>query len=246
VIETPCGDDRFCRAALTGAPKGTYRFEDVAPPPTATKAGFGGSAAATVAAVLAGAGLAGRELGADELFACALAVHRRVQGGGSGIDVAASVHGGVLSFTSGMCRPLPSVEPVVIWSGRSARTGPRVQIYLQAPRYDFIDESRALVDAFGEDPIRAMREAARCLRAHADRIGLPYWIDAYDPVCALAASLGGAAKPSGAGGGDCMVALFPDPHTRQAFERELAGRSVRVIPVRISDGARLERAAEGP
>ena len=50
------GDDRFVRAALDGAPAAHYTFEDVRPVHgIAGKPGFGGSAAATVAAVIASA-----------------------------------------------------------------------------------------------------------------------------------------------------------------------------------------------
>ena len=226
-IETP-GDDRFVRAALEGAPAARYRFEDWNPVDLPSKPGFGGSAAATVAAVLA----AGRP-GVD-----AFAVHHAVQGGGSGVDVHASLHGGVSRFPS----PTPLSAPaglegwplVAVWSGESAATGPRVRQYLAWPgREAFVARSAELLDLFPQEPLRALREAWPLLRAMAAGAGILYATDALVRIVALAEALGGAAKPSGAGGGDVAVALFPDPETRARFEAACAAEGLPTIAVRV-------------
>lgn len=230
-IETP-GDDRFVRAALEGAPPGRYHFEDWNPVDLPSKPGFGGSAAATVAAVLA----AGRP-GAD-----AFAVHHAVQGGGSGVDVHASLHGGVSRFPS----PAPLVAPpglegwplVAIWSGESAATGPRVRQYLAwAGREAFVARSAALLDRFPQDPLSALREAWPLLRAMAAGAGILYETDALVRIVELAEACGGAAKPSGAGGGDVAVALLPDPEARARFEARCLAAGLTPIPIRVVPGA---------
>lgn len=231
-IETPDGDDRFVRGALAGQ-VGIFRFSAWNPVAgIAGKPGFGGSAAACVVACLA----AGRRL--DESYA----LHFAAQGSGSGVDVAASAHGGMLRFVRPSApgapptlRSLPPLRPVVVWSGQSARTGPRVASYQTwGGRADFADESSALVDAFVEQPIPAMRAARRALEAMAEDAGLAYRCPGLDRAIALAEGLGGAAKASGAGGGDCAVALLPDAEAEAAYRAALQNNGLQVISIEVA------------
>lgn len=234
-IHTP-DDDRFVRAALDAvdAPAAGYRFSDWNPIGGPEKVGLGGSAAATVAAVLA----ARPELGAEVRFRAALAVHRAVQGSGSGIDVAASTFGGVSRYEAERVTPLPSLVPSVVFTGASARTGPRLERYLAwGPRDGFVARSRALVDGFGADPIGALGEGAALLREMAAAAGIAYWTDAIDAVVARAVAHRGAGKPSGAGGGDIVVALFADDADRRAFEARCSADGFLVVPVSVAAGA---------
>lgn len=224
-IETP-GDDRFVRAALAGAPRAHYRFFDHNPVDLPEKPGFGGSAAATVAAVVA----AGRP--ATEAFA----LHAAVQGGGSGVDVFAAIHGGVRRFPGGEALACPPM--VAVWSGRSAATGPRVSRYLAwSGRERFVAESRSLVEAFASAPILATAEARRLLVAMAADAGLDYDLPVFARLSELAAARRGAAKPSGAGGGDVAVALFPDPDARADFVAACEREGLRTIPVSVAGPA---------
>ena len=67
------------------------------------KLGLGGSAAAVVAALGYRFASRGEDLGRapvrDAIFRDARRAHARVQGGGSGVDIAASVYGGVLRYS---------------------------------------------------------------------------------------------------------------------------------------------------
>lgn len=233
-------DDRFASAALRAvdAPARRYVFSDWNPPQLPSKAGFGGSAAATVAACAAGLSAGGRPwTGLAEL---ARSVHRQVQGGGSGIDVLASVHGGlrVLGVDGDVSPPLPLAPRLLaVWSGRSSATGPRVQRYRSwSDRGAFVNESTQLVQAFRESPIAALAEAYRLLRAMATSAGLDYDTPAFVRIAALAAAYGGSAKPSGAGGGDIAVALLPDDASLLAFSRACQAEDLRPIPVHICGG----------
>lgn len=225
-LVTP-GDDRFVRAALAGAPPAMRRFFDAHPVDLdGAKAGFGGSAAATVVACLS----AGRS--AHD----AVAIHRAVQGGGSGVDVFASIHGGVRRFPDEVevtCPPL-----VAVWSGRSASTGPRVDRYLAwRGRAAFVAASRELVARFPTKAIQAVGDAYVLLRAMAAQAGLDYDLPAFGRIAAIAKDFGGAAKPSGAGGGDVAVALFPDVDARAAFSAAVTREGFPAIAVAISPGA---------
>ena len=240
-VETP-GDDSFVQAALSqvGAPPAMYQFSGWNRQNTRKKLGVGTSAAAVVAAVIAGRRADGRAVDPGVVWPIARSVHHEVQGSGSGIDVAASVFGGVLRF-EGLGPPVPALlrRPLVlVWSGAAARTGPRVARYLSwADREAFVAASREVVDAFAADPIGAMEEARRLLERMAVGAGVAYRTPTLDAISSLAAAHGGAAKPSGAGGGDCAVALFPDDSSAASFEAACAGEGLFVIPAQLCAGA---------
>jgi phosphomevalonate kinase len=246
-IETPTGDDRFVRAALldADAPSGTWRFEDWNPVPSTTKVGLGGSAAAVVAAILGAGAARGRPPGPAALHAHAARVHHAVQGSGSGIDVAASALGGVLRFAGGAATPLPSElvggdRLVVVFSGASAATGPRVATYRAWPdRAGFVAESARIVDAFATDPVAALAANGALLRDMAARSGVAYWTPAIDGIVRAAEAHGGAAKPSGAGGGDIVVALFPEAARAAAYAEEVGAAGFLVVPVGVAGGAHV-------
>jgi phosphomevalonate kinase len=238
-IVTPDADDRFVRPALVAAQAApsTYTFR-AQPPREGAKLGLGTSAAATVVAVLAGRASRGEAVDPASLRALAARVHREVQGSGSGLDVAASCFGG-LSLVAG--DDVRSVHPpvlAVVDSGGAAATGPRVGRYLGwADRAAFVAASTALVDAFEADPVAAMRAAYEALVAMARAADLPYLTRAHERIVAIARECGGAAKPSGAGGGDIAVAVFPDPDARTFFLDRCTRAGLPPVPVRLAPGA---------
>jgi len=224
-IQVPGGDDRFVRAALLAvhAPPARYVFRDWNPVDLPEKPGFGGSAAATVAAVLAGGGRG----------EVAFEVHRRVQGGGSGIDVAASLRGGWVRFERGVATSAPAgTVPVVVFSGRGAATMDRVHRYLAwSPREAFVEGVTAAVDAFSDDPVGITRHLRRVYVEMAQKAGFLYETPGLADIAGLAEARGGAARPSGAGGGDCTIAFFPDEGARIAFAHDVWSAGYVVIPV---------------
>jgi phosphomevalonate kinase len=239
-IETPDGDQRFVAPALTHAPPGTYRFEDWNPvrlQSPGDKPGFGGSAAACVAACIA----AGRSP------ADAYAIHHAVQGGGSGVDVAAAIHGGALRFRSGQggieVQPARAAAPLVLWSGASSRTGPRVRRFLDwaaahpAEARGFVAASDALVELHPREPVAVLAAASELLDATLRRAGLDWLSPGLAEAARLARRHRGAAKPSGAGGGDCAVAAFDRPDDAAAFEAEAAAAGLPLLPCALAGGA---------
>lgn len=242
IVETPGSDHRFVGPALAAvrAPDARFRFEADRPPRADVKIGLGTSAAATTVAVLAGLAARSRPHRAPDLFPVARRVHHDVQGSGSGIDVAASCFGGLLRYRPDTPEPLPvpTWTPTIVWSGTSARTGPRVERYRSwAGRGSFVEETTALVAAFPNDPVAVLRRARRLLEGMAAAAGLDYRTPSLDRIADLAEDHGGAAKPSGAGGGDIAIAIIPDPDARAAFVQACADTGHPEVPVDLAEGA---------
>lgn len=242
-LQTP-GDNRFAKAALlaVNAPPRCYSFSDWNPAQLSGKGGFGGSAAACVAAAVAGTLAAGDPVNAA-LCALAVQVHQQVQGSGSGMDVRASFHGGLRRYHDQNVGPALEGHPfIAVYSGSSAKTGPRVQRYKAWPgREAFVTDSAALLNLFGTEPCRAMSQAYILLRTMARLAGLAYDTPALSRIAALAETHGGAAKPSGAGGGDVAIALVPDPQARASFAAACALEGLTPVPIQLASGAK-----EGP
>lgn len=223
------------------------------------KLGLGGSAASTVAAALAAGGETG--ISRDELWALCDQVHRAVQGGkGSGADVAASVFGGVLRYSREphVATPIavhPELRVVAVWAGESVKTAPRLERF-----HAFVDREPAWADAWANRSESAVRglsiavasgdlEAMRASMAQAraalvelgEACGLDLETERLRNAADLAFAHGACGKLSGAGGGDCAVALtMGDDHaSRLVEEYAKAGLPAFVLPI-ASEGARVE------
>ncbi|GIW44536.1 MAG: phosphomevalonate kinase [Candidatus Binatia bacterium] len=200
---------------------------------SAAKIGLGSSAAlvsavtATLVEVCFGLGASG-ELRAL-VFARARAAHCYAQAGrGSGADVAACVFGGAILYEplepEVLVSPLnwpPTLELLSAWSGRSACTPELITAYERTKRANpsahalFLERSAgavaSLAGALGGrgNVVQAWRRAAQVLPAFAEQLGLPYFTPELRLLTEAAARLHIPAKPSGAGGGDCAIALCP-------------------------------------
>lgn len=162
-----------------------------------------------------------------------LAAHRRLQGGrGSGADVAASVHGGIIRFqrdgnSSIRCRPLglpPGLHMRCFWTGRSASTSDflaqaeacqeQTPEVWKAQIQGLTAIATAASDAFENANAAAFLEAAadyaKGLIGLGDALGAPIVSGPHRALSVLASRHGAVYKPSGAGGGDIGVAFGDD------------------------------------
>ena len=121
--------------------------------------------------------------------------------------------------------PLPApagLDLVVGWTGEAAST-PLLVADVRArrgrPSYErFRTESDRVVGGLttglaGGDPaavLTAVRAARRLLADLGRTLGVAIETPALARLCAAAETVGAAAKSSGAGGGDCGIALVPD------------------------------------
>ncbi len=215
-----------------------------------TKLGLGSSAALCVALQAA---LAARHASPAD-FALALAAHRRIQGGkGSGIDVAASWHGGCLRFQNGNAQPQanPLRNFSFVWVGKPARTGAKLDrfaAYLaqgeQHALTALADCSERLFDNPGVDELYRYTEALKALDAAAD---LGIYTAPHRAAERFADTRGLFYKPCGAGGGDVgmMVSTTPEPIALSASEAAAAG--LVLLPLKAAlRGVRTEVASPSP
>lgn len=195
------------------------------------KLGLGSSAAIVVAClgVLAVAERPDEPLAdvRQEVFTEALAAHRQAQGGGSGVDVAASSFGGHLLVrreASGALHLTPAALPrelvLSVWAtGKPASTSHFVATVFDLARTAPATFARTLgvqaraSEAFAEavargsapDLLHALAQQHLALRELGQAAGLPIVVDAVRQLHERAQAEGGCVLPSGAGGGDVSL-----------------------------------------
>lgn len=249
-------------------PRGSVLVNTSAFRERSTKLGLGSSAAAAVSAVGAVFETAGLSLARDRdrLFALADEAHRAAQGGvGSGADVAAAVFGGVIRFQRpagaapiiDTIRLPPGLRVLVFWTGQAASTPDMIaavrDLAGRAPKLvktlmsDLGATAAAFVSEAAANQPRGVITAAgtygRLLDELGSAAGVPIVTPALEQAMQLADSLGGAAKPSGAGGGDIGVALFSDPVAAGAFAHRCAPAAT-VLEVAIDESGVRRRGAD--
>ncbi|MFE3824535.1 phosphomevalonate kinase [Streptomyces sp. NPDC059092] len=168
-------------------------------------------------------------------------------------------HGGIAET---LCAPWPgfSVQALppprdlalrVGWSGSPASTSALVSGLTARPwwrgpaRAGFLAESERRVNAAvhalerGEpDTLLDAVRAARHLLARLDAdVSLGIFTERLNRLCDTAEACGGAAKPSGAGGGDCGIALLPDHHPASDLRARWAEAGITTLPLRVTGPA---------
>jgi phosphomevalonate kinase len=220
------------------------------------KLGLGSSAASMVASQGARA-LARGEVLTDPMvranvFRGVREAHAHEQRGGSGVDVAAAVHGGALRYvTDGKEATLRSVElpPGLVlrafWCGTSARTSElrarvdalRARSPLALARLRLLAVVAATSVDIGDT--RAFVRTARDYGAALDALGraadAPIVLPAFSELAALAAEHDAAFLPSGAGGGDVAVWLDASPPPA-AFVERAGSLGMRPLPLTVDRG----------
>lgn len=212
------------------------------------KLGLGRSSATIAAAVLARRALAGRDDDPSAVLDDALAANAAFQGGqGSGADVAAAVFGGVVAAERAgdglrVARHAlpPGLELVAGWTGESAATTPLVAAFADLPSppslADLAATARAAVEAVAQGDAAALSEAVQrsnvLLARFGDETGLPIVTPALRRLVDTARAAGAVAKPSGAGGGDCGIAIASSPRIAAAVRA--AWRDAGILPLDVT------------
>lgn len=213
------------------------------------KYGFGSSCAVTVATLK----LLRSDTTNRQLFDAAYKIVIDIQGVGSGFDVAAAVYGGTLYFVKGggVIEPLTvgDIPLVVGYTGVKSSTVDMVKM-IADKRKKYPEKVERIFQGIGKLVDQAKE---KMLAGDWERVGrLTDFNQEYlrdlgvssEKLEALITAAKGAgawgAKLSGAGCGDCMIALAP-PDKRKAIEEAITkagGEVVRVTP--NAEGVRIE------
>lgn len=149
------------------------------------------------------------------------------------------------------------------WSGSPASTSTRVghlsdtAWWNSAARCRFLARSTdcvtTAVHALEQEEPQQLLTAIRCCRRlltdldHEAALGI--FTTALRSLCTAAEACGGAGKPSGAGGGDCGIALLPSKIDPGALHERWATAGITALPLRVTHGpgsARGASALAGP
>lgn len=227
-----------------------------------TKLGLGSSAAALTAWSAVWSAFTG-PAGAGPELADLIGLHRRLQSGGSGLDVAASFTGGVVSYRLeaggrarvGSVRLPNSVGFAGIFAGRSASTPDLVSRYRawgrERPRQaaEFRRRLGGIAEAGSEAArgndarglLDAIAEYGRGLDELGRTMGTDIMTQEHRSIAGAALRSGVAYKVSGAGGGDLGLAFSDRPDALAAFERAVAEQGFIVVGLGVDpDGLRIE------
>lgn len=227
----------------------TSELDDV----SGTKYGLGSSAAVTVAVVRVVLDyLLTEEADSELVFKLSAISHLKVQGNGSGADIAASTFGGWMEYASYQAEwLLEEIERAktisrlvkrnwqyfkletlelpkdfylcVGWTGQAASTSEyvgKIQDFKHKDHQsyaEFMVQSSTAVqgilhgmkDSSTELIIEGIQMNRESLRVLGEKAGVEIETPELTTLCDLAEKLGGVAKPSGAGGGDCGIAFMP-------------------------------------
>ena len=218
--------------------------------------GFGSSSAVTVAVLYALAKLFNKKLTNQEIFDIGYRVTLNIQGIGSGFDIGAAVYGGTIYFVTGgkIIEPLEISElPLVVgYSGVKADT-PTIVKNVKCQISNIKSKSKIL-KLFEEIEIIVNQAKTYLIEGNWQKIGklmcknhallqkLGVSTEKLDKMCNAAIDAGAyGAKLSGAGGGDCMIAIIPE-EKREKIEQAIENAGGAVIKVNPNaGGVRVER-----
>jgi len=217
----------------------TSEFHD---PRSGRKVGIGSSAAVSAALATALAALGGANAAT-----VAQRAHRHFQGGaGSGVDVAASLAGGVIEFHADGHRASAVGWPrglcySVLWSGVAADTAARLRRFGAQPalpaRRELCAAARRFARVFRDGHTgQVLDELGRYVRAlhrfdSACELGI--FAAGHDALMDRAAANGVVYKPCGAGGGDIGMALAATAESLASFEALAAEAGYTRLDVRV-------------
>lgn len=217
--------------------------------------GLGSSSAVTVSLVKALSESFSIKLSQKELFDLCYEVVLQVQGVGSGFDIAAAIWGGTLYFVTGGKKIKPytgfieDLPLVVAYSGSKGNTPELVKkvAQLREEKKELVNEvfagSEWIVNTARDFLIaKSYQSLGRYMNNNhhlLQHLGVSTpKLDALVDVARKAGAYG--AKLSGAGGGDCMIALVP-PEKRKDIEQALAAAGGTILTVTTNEeGVRIQ------
>ena len=225
-----------------------------------SKLGLGSSAALSVALFVAICKFSGFiEIGLN-LFSKILSAYLRAQGSlGSGVDIAASLVGGILDYQIITQAAQPeyvwdklelntSLRFFPIWSGLSAST-PEFLKHLVEYKNNFPRNYNEIMKHLvrlankgcmayrqndGEQFLETVSEYFSQLKRLSINSGIPIISDVHDRIAKIVMEAGGAYKPSGAGGGDLGLAFYHSDLTAFKIKKSIVKSGFSVVNLAIN------------
>lgn len=218
-----------------------------------SKLGFGSSSAVTTATIQALAKLFEKDLSLKQIFDLAYKTILDIQKKGSGVDVAASTYGGILYFVIGgkVIKPLKTTHlPLIIgYSGIKADTPTLLnQVAQKMKKYpklikNIFNSSGDLVNLASKSilnkDLETLGELMNINQGYLVSLGVSS--QKLDNMINAAKNAGAyGAKLSGAGVGDCMIALAP-PSKVKSVKKAVKKAGGKIIDVETNvEGVRIE------
>ncbi len=250
IITPGVSDIRFIREALSIFKKKftiTQSVQITTRSDFTDKVGFGSSAAVTVATIASLNTLFDTKLSNNDIFNLSYDVVRSVQSVASGADIAASVYGGIVYYKKTEPPIINKINTsefafIVGYSGIKADTVTMIKKVsnLYEEKKEFVEEIFADISDLVENGVLYLKQKdyeqfGICMNENhvlLQKLGVS--TEKLDAMV-LAAQNNGAwgAKLSGAGGGDCMIAIGPTAK-KQKIEQAIRDVGEEIIKVSIS------------
>ena len=196
----------------------------------------------------------------DRLFKTTLQAHRQAQGNiGSGIDIAASIFGGILQYQIIDIKfsKIPFHEKLtiptdlyilIIWTGISASTKQfvrNIEIFKRKNLADFenIMKRMTKISLTGIEALKqkntpefmnTIGEYYSAMKELGEKSGTPIVSKDHQEIFNLVANAGGAYKPSGAGGGDLGIAFCDSLKTKDAIFKKIKNTTFKIINLDVA------------
>lgn len=208
--------------------------------------GLGSSSAVTVAVIKALTLWLGKFLPNKSIFNLSYHVVRSVQGQGSGFDVAASLYGGIIFFDGKAKKVTDRFQinlPISVgYSSVKAQTVHMVEKvgHLKKTRQKYVSSIFSSIASLVEKGAVALKEKnwrtfGQVMNENHKMLQLlgvsTPKLDAMVSSACKAGAYG--AKLSGAGGGDCMIALVPTS-SKEAVDNAIRASGGEIIPCKVS------------
>lgn len=224
------------------------------------KIGLGSSAAVTIATLRALFELTNTQYNPPKFFSMALKAHRAAQEGkGSGVDIAASIYGGLLQYIkptsdSETVHPIESIPLpdnlfiIPVWTGYSVSTrefvGRVKRAQSDSPEaYQLIMRSLHDLASLGIENLQGGRinyfleivqEYGNVMGQLGQLADIDILSKVHREIREFVEQSGGVYKPSGAGGGDIGIAITTTPEMRQRIIESLGKKSYTVLDLTIN------------
>jgi mevalonate kinase len=228
---------------------------------TGDKLGLGSSAAFSVSVLNAMLDFNGRSISPDALFKMSQAVHFAAQEKkGSGIDIAASVYGGMLKYKmadapTGVFKVNKNkkIKMIYIWTGEPSSTtnmlttlnefqqsNPRTFAEVINKLTELAEQGCQTYTSDSKSFLNIIKEYYLQMKILGETAGIPIISKSHCEIAQEVMNFGAVYKPSGAGGGDLGIAFCSSVESYSELRNRLINKNIDIIDISFEEkGVRL-------